>query len=353
MKNFTSLALALAALGCSSYMKVEVEGRVVDETGLPVPRAEVTTSPWFAAEQETRMKSFVKTDDQGRFSATLPRSTGPAQALFANAPGEDRGGYVVLSGEESTNLTIVLRPLITVRGKIDSSRIPTASGRPVPNWVSAVTAGETQAVVASRWQCSSASVTFRLPPGSYEAHAQGPSRPLRRTFEVTASGGEVDLGTLELEPWPHQMLMGRPAPELHIADARGVPKDFKLSDWRGRRVVLFFWNHRMESNTHLLDILAAYHKHEAKADRYEILVVHNSDDVLTVRDLEKALWRKEIEMTLPVVIDDNEKSFIAFGLERGPMYRGSPSTFLIEPDGKVSSSGFEVYSLLLGKPRKP
>jgi len=341
MSHRTGLALALAAVGCANYMKVEVEGRVVDEAGNPVARAEVTTTPWLPVDFGRRERAFVRTDEEGRFSATLARSTGPEQALFASVPG-GRGGFVVLPGERASGLTIVLRPLTPVRARVDDSKIPLSPITYSPH-VMAVANG---ALIATSRELGSREVTFLLPPGSYEMHARGMARPHQASFEVKA-GEDLDLGTLTLEPWPYQELQGRPAPELHIADARGVPKEFKLSDWRGRRVILFFWNHRMESNRHFLRTLIEYHaKGKTRPDPCEILVVHNSDDVLTVRDLDRALRFKELQLPLPVVIDDNEKSFNAYGLERGPVFRSGPTLVLLDREGNVSRWGLQVYEVM-------
>jgi peroxiredoxin len=180
-------------------------------------------------------------------------------------------------------------------------------------------------------------------------HAYGGGKPLIHAFEVRHGEEEVDLGTLAVEPYQYQTLIGRPAPDLHIADARGVPKDFKLSSLRGKWVALFFWNHRMEANGHILPAYAElYETRKDARDRFEIIVVHNSDDVLTVGDYDRAVWRKEIpKFSMPLVIDDREKSFETYGLERGPQFRTAPSEFLVDPEGNVAAYGFDVFWKLL------
>ena len=45
--------------------------------------AEVTTAPWYETRDEGQVGTFVRTDAECRFAATLPRSTAAGQALFA------------------------------------------------------------------------------------------------------------------------------------------------------------------------------------------------------------------------------------------------------------------------------
>ena len=82
-------------------------------------------------------------------------------------------------------------------------------------------------------------------------------------------------------------------------------------------------------------------------DRFEILAIHHSDDVLTVRDLDGALYFKGGRLPFPVIIDEEGKTFDAYGLERGAMFRSAPSQFLIDPDGRVVSGCFSVLAELI------
>jgi len=344
-----ALALSLLAAGCASYMKVEVEGRVIDESGQPVAGALVTTAPWTEGAASLARMNAVFSDKDGRFSATLPRHTGAEQALFANVPTGERGGYVILPGDRASGLQIVLQALTTVRAEIDSAAIPPDCRIDIP-LVYAVSREPRSTIVGVRdpWSSVSGAVTFRLPPGTYELQANGGGKTLTRAFEVSAAGPAVDLGTLSLEPYKYQTLMGRPAPDLHIAEARGLPEGFRLSDLRGKWVVLCFWNHRMEYNPHMLDSLSEFYMAAGKMrDRLEVIVIHNSDDVLTLRDLDMALWFREVRLPMPVIIDDQERSFLAYGLERGPMFRSSPQEFLIDPEGRVVTHGFKVLPHLV------
>jgi len=345
MKNLVALALSLLAVGCANYMRVEVEGRVVDEAGRPVPNAEVTTAPWYDVKDAPKLRTFIRTDKEGRFSATLPRSMAGRQAVFAVLADETKGGFTAFPGNKAADLRIVVQPLFPVRAEIDVSQIP-APFRMGPQ-VYASSAPPRDALIATcAWNTNPRAVSFRLPAGSYSLTAIGAGKPVSRTFEVTDR--EVDLGAIELEPYKYQTLFDREAPALHIADARGVSKDFKLSDLRGKWVVLFFWNHRMELNRHMLESLAGFYSNgEKMRDRFEVLVIHHSDDVLSVRDLDMALWRKDVRLPMPVIIDDGEKTFEAYGLERGPMFRSAPTEFLVDPEGKIVSHGFAVLPHLL------
>lgn len=37
--------------------------------------------------------------------------------------------------------------------------------------------------------------------------------------------------------------VGKPAPKLKVTDAKGLKKDFKLSDLEGKWVIIEFWGH--------------------------------------------------------------------------------------------------------------
>ena len=63
------------------------------------------------------------------------------------------------------------------------------------------------------------------------------------------------------------------------------------------------------------------------------------DDVLTVSDLNQArIWddddHRPEPIPFPVFVDDDGKTFKAYGIERG-RDRQAPSTFLIDPEGKI------------------
>ena len=344
MKNLIAAALSLAALGCANYMKVEVAGRVVDEAGHPVAGAQVTTAPWADGGSPPKAMIFVLTDQDGRFSATLPRSTGGGQALFANVT-NNRGGYIVLPGERSSDLEIVVRPLVRVRAELDPVDSKTDFLSPYVH-----TDSSPPTIVGVRNDRErSRSVEFRLPPGRYELMVLGCGHPQGRSFDVSTDG-EVDLGAIELKPFKVQTMVGKPAPDLHVSDTRGLPKDFRLENLRGKWVALLFWNHRMEFNRNVIPAYAdLYESRKEMKDQFEVVVVHSSDDVLTVADLEGRLRMKDLAVPFPIVIDEGDKSFEAYGLERGPLFRSAPKPFLIDPEGRVVAYGFPVFRDLASK----
>jgi len=56
-------------------------------------------------------------------------------------------------------------------------------------------------------------------------------------------GAELDLGTIDLPATKLAKLYGEPAPELTISAARGIDRQMRLADLRGKFVVLEFWGH--------------------------------------------------------------------------------------------------------------
>ena len=72
----------------------------------------------------------------------------------------------------------------------------------------------------------------------------GSGRHVGAAREVTlAPGKAVDLGAIDLKLTPIARLSGKEPPAWHITDARGVPKDVRPSDFKGKWVVLEFWGY--------------------------------------------------------------------------------------------------------------
>jgi thiol-disulfide isomerase/thioredoxin len=84
---------------------------------------------------------------------------------------------------------------------------------------------------------------FFLPPGRYRAHAYG-TYLSHSDHEITVPAGKRELtATLSVAATRFALLQGLPAPELSDIVAWKNSKPLKLSDLRGKCVLLDFWGH--------------------------------------------------------------------------------------------------------------
>ena len=150
--------------------------------------------------------------------------------------------------------------------------------------------------------------------------------------------GDVKAGTLgEAARIERAVSVGRVAPEIAGVDADGKP--FKLSDFRGKVVVLKFWNHE-----HCAPCRAAYPEERAMIKRMEgkpvvYLGVNNGD---THETLKKLLETGEV--TWRFWVDGNPaegKIFKTWDVH------GWPTVFVIDRKGVIRHQGFWMSQIPL------
>ena len=345
---------ALTILAACTSLTAQVRGRVVDDQDRPVAGAQVSLGS-FPSLPEEGEPQVLESDANGEFDGAVSFRSRSGAYVRALDPDLGRGGIAYFNRRREP-VTIVVRPLTRVRGRVSYDGLPrpirelnapegfrgrylqvtrlgpsriNSKGLPVP----------TLEHVAYR-MLDDGRFEFLLPAGTYMARAYGLHEPLTREFTVAEGGSEIDLGALEARPLPGHEIYGAPAPELHFADTRGLPNDFTLSSLRGKWVVLYFWDHRMRANSHWLPSLVRFYEERKDfRDRFEIIGVHNCDDVVTVAELDRArAWDEDDHklepLPFPVGIDDDEESFNAYFIARGRR-RQSPSWFVVNPEGNV------------------
>jgi thiol-disulfide isomerase/thioredoxin len=373
----------------------EIQGRVVDEQDRPIEKFEAAPfwssngKYWDASGEQIKVESnadaekmwkdegvlavnprnVAKVETGGTFRLTIDGL--PNRAVFVADPEHRRGGVVaVQKGESAKPVTVTLRPLVRVHGKI---YCPDA-GR-TPDWtaVKVRMPGDHENCMGFNF-CASykGEFSFLLPPGTYDfdvgssspdASMPRPKNPpadmpkyLRGVrVEVPAEKPELDLGVLFVEfgegkggvpRGDYSKHYGKEPPALQITDACGVDKNVKLADYRGKWVLLDFWTLGCgPCIARSLPDLAKFHEqHAADRDRFEILAI-------CVTDYEKATTKAQYEelvapimkkywndkpLPFPVLIDGEGKTLSAYGIQ------GVPTTLLIDPDGNLVKFGDEA-----------
>jgi peroxiredoxin len=367
--------LVLTILAACTSLTARVQGRVVDDHNQPVEGARISLGGYPLDSKPS--EEFLVSDANGEFSGTMTFRSKSGSRVVAMDP-EHRWGGIAHFNRSREPVTIAVRPLFAVRGRVSYNKLTKwvrekNEAGPVEYWSRNILVkrrmppkpdgrpSESEYVAGGKLE--DAAFEFFLPAGEYELMVTGMHDSFHHVFRFEESGKGVDLGVLEVKPHPAFALFGSPAPELKLADARGIPKDFEWSSLRGKWVVLFFWDHRMSGNRHWLpSLIKFYTDRQDLRDRVEFIGIHNCDDVLTVRDLDLVRTRDvgdyEFQaIPFPVAIDDESKTFNAYGLFRG-ITRASPRAFLVNPEGRVEFwhtyvSPVQFLTAKLDPPREP
>jgi hypothetical protein len=230
----TVIALLVPIAGRAQETQ-KVAGQVVDSAGKPVAGADVAAF-WGADSGSMQPFGGVQTDKDGRF--TLPMQFyGLPQALLAFDKDRKSGGLTVLNGKAppAKPVEIKLGPVVRVHGEFASKELGAK-----PAWTNVYMLIDRARIL----QCSSmkASFSFLLPPGNYQFWGYGADiTNLKKDLTLAADVPDLDMKTLDVPATVIARHRGKEPPAWNVTDARGVKKDVKLSDFRGKWVLVEFW----------------------------------------------------------------------------------------------------------------
>lgn len=289
-------------------------------------------------------------------------------ALMAVDRDRKRGGIVVVDiAATNQSVEIVLRPLTRVTGEVYCAE----AGRKPKSSAARVWARHDQGTGPAITFCVSleSKFSFLLPPGRYDinVHSESPDAALPRLFQVEVPTGKpsLDLGVINVLINQHEdgvtrdyeEFYGKQPPPLRITDARGVRKDVKLSDFRGRWVVLDFWatwcGPRVKNN--LSELAEFCQQHAEQRDHFEILSICNTQgqQAITIEAFEKlsaplidGAWKGK-PLPYPVLVDGEGETAGAYGIYRWP------TVLLIDPEGRLVIDGDLAYLADRLKERRP
>jgi AhpC/TSA family len=382
-----------------------IHGRVIDQDGMPIAGADVGFYWWangpfndsdgkrydFDTVEGRKIrvanlgKMFplgdvdrpTKTGPDGRFSISVPDDR---HHLLAMDHPRRRGGLAMLPrGKGTADVEIRLGPLVRVRGSIEG---PGAGER--PTWANVLTKlpdDPTRPLdITTLALCESINGRFEmsLPPGRYvlttytmkddgnEMAEVVPDREILPTGEIS----EIDLGVLRLSPFKPRIQgrmerakaagtwgdytkhYGEKPPRWHILDARGVPKDAQISDFKGKWLLVYFWGLDCPPclKQGIPDLIRFFEEHQAQRDRFEILALcmDVEGEIESVADLDKRLepivkhvWGKPLPF--PVLLDPSFTTWERYGLPSFGIL------MLIDPQGNLVKGDESVLAEQLKK----
>ncbi|MFE3024945.1 thioredoxin-dependent thiol peroxidase [Nocardia tengchongensis] len=138
----------------------------------------------------------------------------------------------------------------------------------------------------------------------------------------------------------HRLSPGDPAPDFTLPDADG--KDISLSDYRGRKVIVYFYP--AASTPGCTKQACDFRDNLAELDGAGIDVVGISPD----KPAKLAKFRDNEQLTFPLLSDPEKETLSAYGAFGEKMMYGKKvtgvirSTFLIDANGKIEVAQYNV-----------
>lgn len=237
-----SVAFALVSATIAQDTR-EVRGHVVDSKGKPAAGIGIATGWQFHDTAPTARwrsgarlysRSATPTNQEGKFARSLYFRGRPV-ALFALDMAGKRGAIFVVDKENADEEhAVTLRPLVHLHGRIGigDSNLKAST---VYAYIF-----DPRAPIAFASYVTKEKFSFHLPPGRYQLLLTAKDLvPLK--MEVALEAGDVELGTIDLSATSLAKRYGKEPPAWNVTAARGVDKGVRLSDYKGKWVMIEFW----------------------------------------------------------------------------------------------------------------
>ena len=237
-RGLVTLALAALIGTPAAADSFTVTIRVVDTDKKPVAKAEAdlfwtakggTMTP--ASEQhgvtDAAGKAVVRIDDWNEKR--------PVLVLSAD---RTRGAIVGVSkADDGKEVAVTLGRTARLKGRLKCKELNAK-----PTWANTMVAADGFRASFTQDLGTTATFEFVLPVATYKLNSYGTDvKGAKTTVTLSADKPVHDLGTIDLKASEVAKLKGKPAPEWIVADARGVKRDVKLADFKGKWVYIEFW----------------------------------------------------------------------------------------------------------------
>ena len=356
---------------CRDRLLLDANGPYLDTDGKPIERSEDAWKAYWNTQGKMEPFRRCSSDAEGRDTFELPSRFHTLMAVDA----AERGGVATIPKDhDGRAIDIRLQPLVHVTGKIEG---PEPGQR--PEWTNVyveVPEDRTRPLDMCRLaQCGSNEAVFSLflPAGRYMLNAYDGKFVGDLVREVVLTGEQpiVDLGTLVLPPRKPAVMRqieaaqasgamgdytkhyGEPVTAAwHITDAKGVSRDVKLADFRGKWLLLHFWHLDCVVclGKDLPKLTAFYEEHRGDRDRFEILAICVAPDgeQKSMADVDRKLapvvehvWHGK-PLPFPVLLDSSLTTIERLGV---PGWY----TLLIDPEGRLVEGDEQTLAAKLRK----
>ena len=232
-------AVALSAASQDPSPERVVTGKVVDAAGQPVARALVGTSWGVSEDSILYIQDRVQAEFDGSFSIKVKFYDRP-MALVAMDAGQEEGGLIVVDKDTIDKpAAIAIGPLVNLHGTIGIKDVERK-----PEWTNVYLFTLPGKVRFASYSSMEGLFSLNLPPGKYQLNAYGTDLMYRTIdLELDSAQRDHDLGRIEIELSTIAKHYGKAPPAWRVSDARGLPREAKLEDLKGKWVLVEFWGH--------------------------------------------------------------------------------------------------------------
>jgi thiol-disulfide isomerase/thioredoxin len=291
--------------------------RLVDKDGKPIEGARVGVFAQFA-DFERESKYFLPDETGWRYYPQIvsdhdgmARITDDDDIDFvvARHVGKKLVGIQTISpGQSQGSVTVTMQPQCKVSGRLTSKELE-ARHRKFP-WSNVYLYLNDEQLRPMMCQSHKGEFHFYVPPGTYNLNAySNETHGAWKTITVKPGQETLDVDPIDLPPRRLTLLQGEPAPELQdvVAWKNGGP--IKLSDLRGKVVLLEFWGHWCGPCVGgMPDVFALHDKYHDKGLVVIGIHVDMANGVDTAAkldaklvDIKKRLW-KDRDLPFPVAL---------------------------------------------------
>lgn len=239
IRGFLVAATLLAFVGVCPAEDKTITGTVMDAKGQPAPGVEIAVG-WNCDAKSKRLEPAqkIKTDGTGGFSGSVPCDQGLV-AILALDKDRSAGAIKVFPiADFSKSLKLELGPLVNISGDLVADNFATN-----PSSFEIEIQAQPESVGIIKFDTDATKLKMALPVGSYRMLVSAKDAERAETeFELSNDEPQYDIGKIKISPKAGKAA-GKGAPFFKVTDAIGVSKDMKLSDYKGKWVLIDFWGY--------------------------------------------------------------------------------------------------------------